>query len=124
MPEPNGVNSVPSKVIFDDDNNFLYHQLPIYHCNPADESDDSLSHISYHIKHDNLSSDLLCLEVEQTDCAAERQQGDSMSEREGGSDKKPIPHLKGMLDLTKKPILHLKVQMDLTLAPVDPMTPI
>jgi hypothetical protein len=29
--------------------------LPVYHCNPADDSDDSLSDISYHEKHDNLS---------------------------------------------------------------------
>jgi hypothetical protein len=71
----------------DDDDDFLYHQSPNYHCNPADESDDSLSDISYHDndKHDNLSSDLLCQEDEQTNSASERQ-GDSASEREGGSD--------------------------------------
>jgi hypothetical protein len=60
--------------------------LPVYHHNPADESDDSLSDISYHDKHDNLSSDLLCQEDEQTNSASERQQGNSASEREGGSD--------------------------------------
>jgi hypothetical protein len=70
----------------DDDDNFLYHQLPVYHCNPADDSDDSLSDISSHDKHDNLSSDLLFQEDEQTDSASERQQGNSASEREGGSD--------------------------------------
>jgi hypothetical protein len=70
----------------DDDDDFLYHQLPIYHRNPAEDSDDSLSDISYHGKHDNLSSDLLFQEDEQTDSASERQQGDSGSEREGGSD--------------------------------------
>jgi hypothetical protein len=71
----------------DNDDNFLYHQSPIYHCNPADESDDFLSDISYHDndQHDNLSSDLLCQEDEQTDSTSERQ-GDSASEREGGSD--------------------------------------
>jgi hypothetical protein len=70
----------------DDDDDFLYHQLPVYHRNPADDSDDSLSDISYHNKHDNLSSDLLFQEDEQTDSASERQQDDSVSEREGGSD--------------------------------------
>jgi hypothetical protein len=70
----------------DDDDDFLYHQSPVYHCNPADDSDDSLTDISYHDKHDNLSSDLLFQEDEQTDSASERQQGDSASEREGGSD--------------------------------------
>jgi hypothetical protein len=70
----------------DDDDDFLYHQSPVYHCNPADDGDDSLSDISYHDKHDNLSSDLLFQEDEQTDSASERQQGDSVSEREGGSD--------------------------------------
>jgi hypothetical protein len=70
----------------DDDDNFLYHQLPVYHPNPADDSDDSLSDISYHNKHDNLSSDLLFQEDEQTNSASERQQGDSASEGEGGSD--------------------------------------
>jgi hypothetical protein len=70
----------------DDDDDFLYHQLPVYHHNPADDSDDSLSDISYHDKHDNLSSDLLFQEDEQTDSAYERQQGNSASEREGGSD--------------------------------------
>ena len=57
-----------------------------YHCNPADDSDDSLSDLSYHDKRDNLSSDLLFQEDEQTDSASERQQGNSASEREGGSD--------------------------------------
>jgi hypothetical protein len=70
----------------DDDNNFLYDQLPVYHHNPADDSDDSLSDISYHNKHDNLSSDLLFQEDEQTDSASDRQQGNSASERESGSD--------------------------------------
>jgi hypothetical protein len=61
--------------------------LPVYHRNPADESDESLSDISYHDndKHDNLSSDLLCQEAEQTDSMSERQDN-SASEREGGSD--------------------------------------
>ncbi len=78
---------VESDDVCDNDNNFLYHQSPVYHCNPADESYDSLSDISYHNndKHDILSSDLLCQEDEQTDSASERQ-GDSASEREGGSD--------------------------------------
>jgi hypothetical protein len=70
----------------DDDDNFLYHQSPVYHHNPADDSDDSLSDISYHNKHDNLSSDLLFQEDEQTDSASDRQQGNSASERESGSD--------------------------------------
>jgi hypothetical protein len=70
----------------DDDNDFLYHQLTVYHRNPADDSDDSLSDIFYHDKHDNLSSDLLFQEDEQTDSVSERQQGNSKSEREGGSD--------------------------------------
>jgi hypothetical protein len=71
----------------DDDDDFLYHQSPICHRNPADESDDTLSDISSHDndKHDNLSSDLLCQEHEQANSASERQ-GDSTSEREGGSD--------------------------------------
>jgi hypothetical protein len=38
--------------------------------------------------------------------------------------KKQILHLKGMLDLMKKLILHLKVHMDQALVPVDPLTPI
>jgi hypothetical protein len=70
--------------VYDDD--FLYHQLLVYHCNPADDSNDSLSDISCHDKHDNLSSDLLFQEDEQTNSMSERQQGDSVSEREGGSD--------------------------------------
>ena len=104
--------------VYDDD--FLYHQLPVYHCNPADDSDDSLSDISYHNKHDNLSSDLLFQEDEQTDSASERQQGNS-AHLKGKVDlmKKLILHLKGMLDLMKKLIPHLKVQMDQVLAPVD-----
>jgi hypothetical protein len=71
----------------DNDHNFLYHQLPVYHCNPADESDDSLSDISYHNndKHDNLSSDVLYQEDQQTGSVPEGQ-GNSASEREGGSD--------------------------------------
>jgi hypothetical protein len=72
----------------DDDDDFFYHQLPIYHHNPADESDDSLSDISYHDndKHDNLSSDLPCQEDEQTNSTSKRE-GNSESERKGGSDK-------------------------------------
>jgi hypothetical protein len=38
--------------------------------------------------------------------------------------KKQILHLKGMLDLMKKLILHLKVHMDQVLVPVDPSTTI
>jgi hypothetical protein len=38
--------------------------------------------------------------------------------------KKWIPHLKGKVDPMKKPILHLNGKMDLTLAPVDQMMPI
>jgi hypothetical protein len=75
----------------DDDDNFLYDQSSIYHLNPADESDNSLSDTSYHdnYKHDNLSSDLLC-EDEEMDSASERKGGsdeetNSASEREGGS---------------------------------------
>jgi hypothetical protein len=77
----------------DDDDNFLYDQSSVYHLNPADESDDSLSDSSYHdkYKHENLSSDLLCQD-EETDSASEREGGsdketDSTSEREGRSDK-------------------------------------
>jgi hypothetical protein len=68
----------------DNDDDFLYHQSPFYHCNPADKSDDSLSDISYHDndKHDKLSSDLLCQEDEQTNSASERQ-STSTPEREG-----------------------------------------
>ncbi len=108
----------------DDDDNFLYHQLPVYHCNPANESDDSLSDISYHNKHDNLSSDLLCQEDEQIN--SHLQGNKVILHLKGKVDlmKKPILHLKGMLDLMKKLILHLKVQMDQALAPVDPSTPI
>jgi hypothetical protein len=88
MPEPNGVNSVQLKVMMTMMTiSSLNHQSPVYHRNPADESDDSLSDISYHDndKHDNLSSDLLCQEDEQTDSASERP-GASTPEREGGSD--------------------------------------
>jgi hypothetical protein len=56
----------------DDDDDFLYHQSPIYHHNPTDDSDDSLSDISYYNKHDNLSSDLLFHKDEQTNSASER----------------------------------------------------
>jgi hypothetical protein len=109
----------------DDDNNFLYHQLPVYHCNPADESDDSLSDISYHDndKHDNLSSDLLCQEDEQTDSMSERQGNSASKGKVLDLMKEPILHLKGTLDLMKKLIPHLKVQMDQALAPVDPSDP-
>ncbi len=63
----------------DNDDNFLYDQSFIFHLNPFDESDDSLSDSSFHnnYKRDNLSSDLLCQDEET----------DSTSEREGGSDK-------------------------------------
>ncbi len=73
---------------------FLYDQSSVYHCNPANKSDDSLSDSCYHhnYKHDNLSLDLLCQEDEQIDSVSEREGGsdketDSASEREGGSDK-------------------------------------
>jgi hypothetical protein len=75
----------------DNDDDFLYDQSSVYHLNPADESDDSLSDSSYHdnYKRDNLSSDLLC-QNEEMDSVSEREGGsdketDSMSEREGGS---------------------------------------
>jgi hypothetical protein len=110
----------------DDDDDFFYHQLPIYHHNPADESDDSPSDISYHDnndKHDNFSSDLPCQEDEELIPHLKEK---AILHLKGKVDlmKKLILHLKGTVDLTKKPILHLKVQMDLTLVPVDPMTPI
>jgi hypothetical protein len=82
----------------DDDGNFLYHQSPVYHCNPADDSDDSPSDISYHDNHDNLSSDLLFQGDEQTNSASEGN--------------KVIPCLKGKVDLMKKPILQLKRMLD------------
>jgi hypothetical protein len=93
--------------------------LPVYHPNPADESDDSLSDISYHNndKHDNLSSDLLYQEDEQTSSVPE---GQGYSASEMDLMKKPILHLKEMLDLMKKLIPYLKVQMDQALVPVDP----
>jgi hypothetical protein len=103
----------------DDDDNFLYHQSPVYHCNPADDSDDSLSDISYHDKHDNLSSDLLFQEDEQTDSVSERQQGDSASEREGGSDEETDSASERDVGFNKELILHLKVWMDQALVPVD-----
>jgi hypothetical protein len=79
-------SAVKSDDVDDDDDNFLYHQSHVYHRNPADENNDSLSDISYHDndKHDNLSSDL-CQEDEQIDSMSERQ-GHSVCEREGGSD--------------------------------------
>jgi hypothetical protein len=66
MPETQWSEFSAVKSDDDDDDDFLYHQSPVYHCNPADDSDDSLSDISYHDKHDNLSSGLLFQEDEQT----------------------------------------------------------
>jgi hypothetical protein len=93
----------------DDDSNFLYHQSPVYHCNPADDSDDSPSDISYHDNHDNLSSDLLFQEDEQTNSASEGNKVIPCLKGKVDLMKKLILHLKGMLDLMKKLILHLKV---------------
>jgi hypothetical protein len=82
----------------DDDDDFLYHQSPVYHHNPADDSDGSLSDISYHDK--QMNKPILYLRGNK-----------AILHLKGKVDlmKKPILHLKGMLDLMKKLILHLKV---------------
>jgi hypothetical protein len=109
----------------DDDDDFLYHQSPVYHHNPADESDDSLSDISYqdNDKHDSLSSDLLYQEDEQIDSTSERQ-GDSVSEREGGSDEETDSASERDIGFDKETDSASESQMDQGLAPVGLLTPI
>jgi hypothetical protein len=86
MPEPNGVNSVRSKVMMTTISSTINH--------PSIIATQLMKVMTPFLifptmimtsKHDNLSSDLLCQEDEQTDSASERQ-GTSASGREGGSD--------------------------------------
>jgi hypothetical protein len=117
----------------DNDDNFLYDQSSVYHHNPADESDDSLSDSSYHnnYKHVNLTCHQISFAKKMNKWIPHLKGKVDLTKKliphlKGKVDlmKKPIPHLKGMVDLMKKLIPHLKVKMDLTLAPVDLMTPI
>jgi hypothetical protein len=85
------------------------------------------SDISYHDKHDNLSSDLLFQEDEQTDSASERQQGDSASEREGGSDEETDSASEkdvGFDEETDSASESVDRRALVPVDPVDPLTPI